>query len=63
MVHPKDSLPYLEKFHKSALKVENLSKSLHKASTTIGFVGSAFFIAALGGCAYNLLASSAQAHT
>lgn len=40
---PIDSLPFLEAYHKSALNVEKLSKTIKKASWILGILAVVFF--------------------
>jgi hypothetical protein len=44
---PIDSLPFLELYHKSALNVEKLSKTIKKASWGLGVFAAIFFAFAL----------------
>lgn len=43
---PINSLPFLEKYHKSALKVEELSRTVKNASWAVGTIGIIFFAVA-----------------
>lgn len=58
-MEPKDSLPFLEKFHRSALKVETLSKTMHTASKALGVVSGVCFAYALGSLFLGALTPSA----
>jgi len=43
---PLQSLPFLEMYHKSALKVESLSNTLKKVSVAFGIFACLFFVGA-----------------
>ena len=45
--HPSQSLQFLELFHKSAKKVEELSSSLKKVSVFIGVIGAFYLVCAV----------------